>query len=161
MKTVIIYDSLYGSTKKLAETLAAALESEAPRLLGITEAKPVDLLGRQLVIIGSPTHGGRPTPKTQEFLDQISSGALEGIAVATFDTRLAADRQTWPLRLLMKVIGYAAPKMMATLVSKGAKKVIPPAGFIVETKQGGFLSGEEPRAAAWAKTIIEIMKSPL
>ena len=53
----------------------------------------------------------------------------------------------------MRVIGYAAPRIAAALVSKGASLAAPPEGFIVEDKDGPLKAGELERAARWASEI--------
>ena len=156
MKTLIIYDTLYGSTKRIAEAIAGSFPAEERKLLSVAEAKQSDLLGLDLLVFGSPTHGGRPKPSAQAFLDLISSGALEGIKVATYDTRFSLVDQNFFLRLVMRAVGYAAPKIMKYLESKGGQRITPPEGFIVEAREGGLLSGEEERAADWGGKILNL-----
>jgi len=159
MKIAIIFSSLYGNTRRLAEVMARALSSEDVKLLDVKEAKLSDLLGLDLLFFGSPTHGGRPQPVAQEFLDQISSNSLSGIMVAAFDTRFEASNQTLALRWLMKIIGYASPKINKILKEKGGKSVVPPIGFIVTGKEGVILDGEEARAIKWSLDAYQLTKS--
>ncbi len=91
MKILIIYSTLYGNTKRLAEAIATALSEPKPQLMFVEEAQLKDLLGVDLLFFGTPTHGGRPQPSAQAWLDKISANSLVGTMVATFDTRLAAQ----------------------------------------------------------------------
>ena len=49
------------------------------------EVSPADLPGFDLLIVGSPTHGGWFTEGIRDLLE--ASPTLEGIQVAAFDTR--------------------------------------------------------------------------
>lgn len=106
-----------------------------------------------LLIVGSPTQGGRATEKLMAFFENIPEDGLSGVKVATFDTRLDYDKQNFALKLLLRTIGYAAPKMMEILVSKGATEVTSPEGFMVGGKSGPLADGELERAEKWAKQV--------
>ena len=70
MKSLIIFDSQYGNTEKVARVILKVL----PNPVAIIKADKVslgDLENLDLLVIGSPTWGGRPTPALQKFLDQI------------------------------------------------------------------------------------------
>ena len=154
MNILIIYDSLYGNTKTIAETLGKNFSSpHKVRLLNATHAKTHDFKGAGLVIVGSPTHGGRAKPTLQEFLDHIPNETLKDIPVAVFDTRLDITKQPFLLRLLMNIIGYAAPKIGKILENKGGNLITPPEGFFVTGKKGPLPKEELDRAKAWGKTI--------
>jgi len=116
-----------------------------------------DLHVIDLLIIGSPTHGGRPTPATLQFLRSVPTHVLGKIDVATFDTRLAeADQALW-LRVLMKAIGNAAPRIARSLRAGGGRLAVPPEGFIVEGKEGPLRQGELERVRGWAAAILRAM----
>lgn len=153
MKTVIIHDSLYGNTKKVAEAMAAAFAPSDVKLISIPDIALSDLASVDLLIVGSPTHGGRPKPSTQDFLKQIPQDALKGVSVAAFDTRFLAQEQNFALRSLMKIIGYAAPRIADALVEKGGTLIAPPEGFIVAKngKEDSLKDSELERALSWAK----------
>ena len=142
MKALVVYDSLYGNTAQLAEAIGAALAAES-RVLRVRDAKPSDLGSFDLVIVGSPTQGGRATDAMRAFLDRVP--ALDGAKVAAFDTRL---RARW-----VKVFGYGAGKIAERMKSLGATLVAEPEGFIVEGKEGPLAEGELERAGAWAKDL--------
>lgn len=154
MKTLVIYDSLYGNTKVIAQTIARVFSDS--KLLSVDEAQLSDLIPAELVIVGSPTHGGRPKPSTQTFLDNIQSSALTGKKVAAFDTRMIEAEQNLALRLLMKTIGYAAPRIMKILKGKGGESIIGPEGFFVTGKKSFLSEGEKERAQIWAESINKL-----
>lgn len=157
MKTVIIYDSLFGNTKLIAETIAGVFSLPDTEIYHVSKAGQLDFKLFDLLIIGSPTQGGRPKTTTQEFLDKIPTKALEGVKVASFDTRFLSKEQKFFLRLLMKIIDYAAPRIAKDLEKKGGKLIVPPEGFIVVGREGGLREGELEHAKSWARKLIKLV----
>jgi flavodoxin I len=160
MKTIIIYDSLYGNTEKIAEAIGQALAPQGEVILKkVVEAKIDDLEDISLLIVGSPTHGGRATPAMQEFLRSIPNGTLRNAKVAAFDTRFEEKNKGFVLRLVMKIFQFAAPRITRELKIKGVGMAIEPEGFVVEEKEGPLKAGELERAALWAKNIMSGIQS--
>jgi flavodoxin I len=147
MKVLIVYDSVYGNTEKIARAIGGAISGDVKVLymgeVNFTELKPFDLF-----IVGSPTQGGRLTMAIQDFLTNVPESTIKGIYVASFDTRLSTK--------LVGIFGYAAGKIADILRTKGGTLVIPPEGFIVKGKEGPLKEGELERAADWAKVIIAV-----
>lgn len=150
MKTLVLYDSLYGNTEKIAQAIAGALGAKAET---VVDRASGDLAGLELLIVGCPTHGGRPSEPMSDFIGKIADGDLGGVKIATFDTRFARDEHGKPLQMLMRMIGFAGPKLAEALSKKGGELVGEPEGFIVEDKEGPLKTGELERAAAWAKNL--------
>jgi len=142
MKALVVYDSTYGNTAKIAQAIGEAIAAE---VLRVTEANPSDLTGFDLLIIGSPTHGGRPTPEIQGLLTALGP-ALKRVSVATFDTRHVSK---WTL-----LFGYAAPRIARSLTRNGAALLLSPEGFFVLGTQGPLKEGELVRATVWAKEVV-------
>jgi flavodoxin len=70
VKVLVVYDSLYGNTAQIARAVGEALAGKAEvRDVGAT--KPAEVLSFDLVIVGSPTQGGRATDAMRAFLDRI------------------------------------------------------------------------------------------
>jgi flavodoxin I len=148
MKAVIVYDSVYGNTEKIARAIAEAITpSGEVKILRAGEANPPELASIDLLIVGSPTHGGRPTPAIQDFLNKLIQSSLKGINVATFDTRSQAK--------LAKVFGNAAGRIAGNLKRRGGTLIASPEGFLVTGTKGPLKEGELERAAGWAKRILE------
>lgn len=153
MKTLIVYDSVFGNTQKVAEAIGASLGSGKPvEVIRVNDAKPGHLTGLDILIVGSPTRAFRATPAMNEFLDSIPSKGLSGIKVAAFDTRMCpADVKSRVLALFTRVFGYAAEPMAQKLVKKGGVAATPPEGFFVKDSEGPLKDGEIQRAGNWAK----------
>jgi len=151
MKAVVVYDSVYGNTDKIARAMAEAITpSGEAKALRAGEANPAELESLDLLIVGSPTHAGRPTPAVQDFLNKVTQQSLKGINVAAFDTRATAK--------FAKIFGYAAGRIAGKLKKKGGVLIASPEGFFVTGREGPLKEGELERAAAWAKGILESKK---
>ena len=149
MKALIVYDSVYGNTEKIARAIAEAITpSGEVKVVRAGEANPSELASIDLLIVGSPTHAGRPTPAIQNLLNKVPK--LQGINVAAFDTRIPTK--------LVRVFGYAAGRIANNLKKKGSTLIASPEGFFVTGGQGPLKEGELERAAAWAKGILESKK---
>ena len=159
MKALIVYDSFYGNTEKIAKAVAGAITpSDGVKVLRVGEANPSELESINLLIVGSPTRVGRPTPTIKEFLSKIPANALRNIGVTSFDTRISAKDKGVGIRILLGVLGYAAGRITNNLKGKGGYLAALPEGFIVEGKEGPLKQGELERAADWAKGILESKK---
>jgi len=144
MKSLVVYDSLHGNTEKIAQAIGGALVGE----VAVLRAGEVDfgaLTTHDLLIVGSPTHGGRWTEAIEAFFSAIPASALQGAHVAAFDTRSPAK---W-----VRIFGYAAVRMADRLKELGAVVVAPPEGFFVKGTEGPLLDGEIERAGEWAKRV--------
>ena len=149
MKALIVYDSVYGNTEKIARAIAEAITpSGEVKVLGVGEANPSELASIDLLIVGSPTHAGRPTPAVQALLNKVPK--LQGINVAAFDTRITTK--------LVRVFGYAAGRIAGNLKRKGGTLIASPVGFFVTGGKGPLKEGELERAAGWAKGFLESKK---
>ena len=152
MKHLIIYDSQYGNTGKVAEAIAQSLpQAQAIQVNAVTKQ---DLKNLETLVVGSPTQGGRPTQAIQTFIDQLPAKALNQVKVAAFDTGFKYEDQNFALKLLIKAIGYAAPKIAQSLQAKGGKLMLQPKTFIVTGKEGPLASGELALAAKWLKSEV-------
>ncbi len=151
MKALIVYDSVYGNTEKIAEAMTGSITpSGETKLLRAGEASPSELESLDLLIVGSPTHGGRPTAAVQDFLNKLTQQSLKGIKVAAFDTRATSK--------FAKIFGNAARRIAGQLTKKGGMLAASPEGFFVTGTKGPLKDGELERAAAWAEGIPESKK---
>ncbi len=155
MKMLVIYDSVFGNTEKVALAMGSALEAlAAPGEVGVLPVSAVNaaqLDGLELLILGSPTRGFRPSEATAAFLKALPPQALAGVRVAAFDTRLSLeDTKSAFTRFIVRSGGYAAKPMAEQLARQGGSLALPPEGFLVLGERGPLKDGELERAAAWA-----------
>ena len=152
MKALVVYDSVFGNTEKVAQKMGEALEAQAVR---VGDVKPEHLTGLDALIVGSPTRAFSPTPATKKWLKSLAANSLKDIKVAAFDTRVDVHEvDSKVLTGFVKVFGYAAKPIGDILIKKGGDLGLPPEGFFVNDSEGPLRDGELERAAEWAKQIL-------
>jgi flavodoxin len=121
MKTLILYDSQFGNTEKIAQAIGAVLEPLGEvHVLRVGDVTPEHLAGTTLLIVGSPTQRFRPTMGTTDFLKSIPEDDLQGVKVAAFDTRLTEGEigKNRILAFFVRLYGYAAAPISKELEKK-------------------------------------------
>jgi flavodoxin len=147
MNALVLYDSQYGDTQRIAQAIADTLaEFGEARAVRLDPSQPVDLQGVDLFIVGCPTHGWRPTQAVQSFPEEVSSEEFGSLAGACFDTRF---------RLPRFMTGSAAKVMAGKLREKGVSLLVEPESYFVEGTEGPLREGELERAATWARQIVD------
>lgn len=159
MKALVVYDSYYGNTEKIAQVIAETLgEALGAPEVSITRAKQAGESlpeGLALLVVGGPTRAFSATQPVKGFLSGIPRGALDGVKVAAFDTRSSQEEidKVKILALFVRCFGYAAKPIASRLTRKGGALVAEPEGFCVSGTEGPLVDGEAERAAAWARQI--------
>ena len=148
MKILVIFESVYGNTENVARAIGGAITNDV-QIIHAKEAKPNDLEGLDILIIGAPTQGGRPTQDMQNFLKDIAKTDIKGLKFASFDTRISAK---W-----VGIFGYAAGRIAKNLRKKGADLIKDPEPFFVTGTEGPLKEGEMERAAAWAQEVVNTL----
>jgi flavodoxin len=146
MNALVVYDSQYGNTERIAHAIADGLRAAgAARAVRADAAQPGDLQGIDLLVVGSPTQGWRATPATQAFLERLRPVARPELAVAGFDTRMRMPR--W-------LTGSAAGAIVKGFRAMGLTPLAPPESFFVAGGEGPLATGEEDHAAIWARALL-------
>jgi flavodoxin len=141
MRARVVYDTNYGNTRTVAEVIARELGREAA-ILNVADVTDESLTGVDVLVVGCPINGWRPTEKMQEFLRGLLPGSLTGVRAAAFDTRVK-----------LFIHGDAAAKISQALQAAGATIVAKPQGFIVQGTEGPLAPGQADKAGAWAAFI--------
>lgn len=141
MHSLVVYDSLFGNTQKVAEKIAQTLKAKSVR---VSEFKPELLKDVTLLVVGCPIQGWRPSQPMLDFLGTLKEGSLRGKNIAAFDTRIK-----------IFFSGSASDKISDALENLGGNVIIAPANFIVKGKEGPLLDGELDKASAWAAEILK------
>jgi len=154
MKALVVYDSFFGNTEKIAQAVGAALGLAASGVEKGSEVKAEQLNGLQALIVGSPPRAVRPSPNTTAWLNALPPGALNGVKAAAFDTRIdPKEAKSAILTFFVKLFGYADKPMAKKLAQKGATLAGDTAGFFVIASEGPLKDGELERAAEWARKL--------
>ena len=169
MRSVIVYESMFGNTRAIADAIASTLaEAGEVVVVPVAHATPDVLDGIDLLVVGGPTHAhsmtSAQTRKGAPAYVEKSDGDLhlepdhEGpglrdwfqalpstpVAAAAFDTR--AD--------VSPVLSGRASKGIASRLRKhGCRLVAEPESFLVD-KANHLRPDETERARAWAATLI-------
>ncbi len=141
MKALVLYDSFFGNTKLVAEIIARELDCKAVK---VDEFNRDMLKGLQLLVVGSPIRGWRPSPLTQEFLNALPQDSLKGIKAASFDTRMR-----------IFIHGDATKQISSGLKKAGAEIIVEPKWFDVKSKEGPLFAEEAANAKAWALSLLD------
>lgn len=141
MKSLVIYDSNYGNTQRVAEVIADEIGA---KVASVSSIQADELKNLELLIVGTPINGWKPTAKMQEFLSELETGQLDGVKAASFDTRVK-----------LFIHGDAMGKVADSLRSAGADIFVDPMAFYVTGPQASpmLLNGEIEKAKKWAREI--------
>lgn len=143
MKALVIYDSIFGNTRIIAEAISKEFGGDARAVL-VSDVDLGWLKEADLIVVGSPIRGWKPSEKMQEFLESLGKEQLKGVKAAAFDTRVK-----------LFIHGDAAKKITQRLKNSGAKIIIEPQAFFVKGREGPLFDGEIKKAVQWAKVIKE------
>jgi len=141
MKALVIFDSNFGNTKIIAETISKGLGKDV-KVLSVSDFNIRELEGIELLVVGSPIIGWKPSEKMGRFLTGLSSNQLKGLKAATFDTRVK-----------LFISGDASKKIAKGLKKAGAEIVVEPKAFLVKGTKGPLFDGEIEKATEWATSI--------
>ena len=108
------------------------------KALPVDQADPGQLRGLDLLVIGSPTRGFRPTASISKLLNGLPKNHLAGVHIAAFDTRIVLETiNSKALRFLVDKGGYAASTIARTLGKKGGRLAAPPEVFFLSLASRG------------------------
>ena len=178
MRTVIVYESVFGNTRQIAEVIAAGIRVSQPgsevACVPVTSATAGLVRGADLLIAGGPTHmrgmSSRMTRrKGAEGEQQKSPGVhLEpGYSGAGLREWFAGQGQADPpcaaaafdTRVASRLAGGAARKI-SRLMREHGYRMLAQEGFIIEgSTHGPLRTGETIRAAAWGAGLVSQVAS--
>jgi flavodoxin I len=149
MKTLIIYDSYFGNTEKIAQAIAQPY-GESAIAVRVADVKPEHFDGLELLVVGSPTRKFQPSEPISKFLKELDKSKVQNVKVAAFDTRIDLPTiKSKVFRFVVKTGGFAAKTIALGLQKKGGKQILAPEGFLVTDEKGPLKEGELDRAGQW------------
>ena len=160
MKSLIVFDSVFGNTERVARHLGTILaETGELTVVKIPDYSPDMLPGTELLLLGSPTRAFKPTPAMTALIRSFPASTLKGLKIGVFDTRITLeDIPVKFIRFFQKRSGGAAGVMARLFARKGITLVSEPEGFCVLESEGPLKDGELDRAAAWAGALVVKIK---
>ena len=160
MSTLVVYESMWGNTRTVAEAVAEGIGSDVRVVPAVDAPVPVpdDV---DLLVVGGPTHAfSLPRPSTR--VDAIAKGApadtaergvrewlgqlrpAEHLDVATFDTRVVSVRH---------LPGSAARAAGKEVRRRHVGRLVGTLSFYVHDMDGPLIEGEVERARAWGESL--------
>ncbi len=172
MTALVVYESMFGSTRAVAEAIAEGLAPVGPvrvvevGVLASTPAGRTITTEVDLLVVGAPTHAfGLSRPNTRqdaasdatdgtisfevglrEYLDAVKM-PLGGVRFAAFDTKVIKP----------KLPGSAAKAADKQLRQKGARAIAEPRNFWVQGRNEGLVLGELEAARAWGEGLVALL----
>lgn len=145
MRALVLFDSQYGNTERVARAIARGLEPHGIVRVASVARQGTGTLDADLLVVGSPTQvHGMGRHELHHLLEHLPTAALDGMVAAAFDTRVRGP---------VGMTGSAATGLARRLRDKGARVIAPVESFIVLGREGPLVDGEEERAVAWAEGI--------
>lgn len=168
MRSLVVYESSFGNTQRIAKVVADGLAADGEVTLVSVDDELPPLAEFDLLVVGAPTHvhGLSSRLSRKGALDQQGRkgdggigvrGWLEALpllgrpAVAVFDTRANKPEL---------LVGSAAHGMARRLRRRGYRLTAEPESFFVAGTPGPLEDGELARAGEWAKTLASEVMSP-
>ncbi len=172
MRALIVYESMFGGTRQVAEAIEKGLGAGVDTLVVGVDGAPAVVDNFDLVVVGGPTHAwGMSWPSTRR-------GASLRVAKPDSDLVLEPGADTGPgVREWLKTIGASHAKAAAfdtrinsrvlftgrasravarQLSRHGLSVVVPPESFLVDNKSH-LLSGEIERARRWGEQLTTVV----
>jgi flavodoxin len=149
MQTVVIYDSRFGNTERIAEAIARGVSGQSGvRVMHAADAARAAFPDRpDLVLVGGPTHNRGASAGLRTFTAALPPD-LRGIAAVCFDTRYRGPAL---------IMGSAAAAAAKVLAKAGSEIFAPPESFFIARKgpmeAQGLELGELERAEQWGRAV--------
>ena len=151
-KVIVVYESKYGNTKLVAETIAEGMKEVEGVETVVSGVKEVDLSkipDYDAILVGSPTHIGGPTGGIKKFIGKLGKLPLEGKFFAAFG-----------IYMLNKSFEEATKKLEKRIKDKvpGAIQAAPGLSIKVQGMKGPISEGELPKCKEFGNKIATQIK---
>ena len=152
MKGIVVYDSSYGNTRKIAETIAETLKASGMQVdtFYVKDVKKLSADDYNFLVLGSPTRFGTMSFTVKGFLGKVKDKEWKNRPFAAFDTENPEN--------LEKPEWSAAEKIAAKLKEKQMNQLLPVLKAVVIDMKGPLQDGEIERAKDYAKQLAAKLK---
>ena len=157
LKGIVVYDTSYGNTKLVAETITQTFRENGIEadLYDVKDVKKLDPKDYTFLIVGSPTRFGTMSFTVKRFLGKIKTEEWTNKSFAAFDTenpenieKSRAENKEWS----------AAEKIAAKLREKKMRELLPALKASVLGQKGPLVEGEIQRTKEYAKELAAELK---
>ncbi|MFX0033493.1 MAG: flavodoxin family protein [Candidatus Hodarchaeota archaeon] len=147
MNVLIVYETKFGNTKKVAETIAEGIretEQIKTEIVYVNDIEYSKIKDFDAIIIGSPNWGGSYAGSIKKFINELAGLLLSEKYYAVFDTNNALPILNKAFKKLEKKIGKKIPSF---------KKILPGLPVKVIGLKGPIAEGELPKCKNFGKEI--------
>ena len=152
MKGVVVYDTSFGNTEKVAETIAGTLKESGIEvdLFDVKDVKRLSGKDYDFLVLGSPTKLGTMSFAIRFFLGRVNGEEWVNKPFAAFDTELPDNlaNKEWS----------AAEKIAEKLSEKRMKQLLPVLKAVVLGQKGPLKEGEVERTRDYARELAIKLK---
>ena len=124
-KVLLVFDTKFGNTEKLAREIAAGIEEAGTALckvIGIKEVKSEDFSSYDGVLFGGPVHAFRATRGIKGAIKEAADKGLDGKLVSSFDTYQASGHKGNVIRQIEEEVSKRSKR--ARLFSPGLTALV-------------------------------------
>jgi len=152
MKGIVVFDTSYGNTKTIAQTISETLRESGIDVdaFHVKEVKKISAKEHDFLVIGSPTRFGTMSFAMKGFLGKVKSEEWANKPFAAFDTENPEN--------IEKKEGSAAEKIAAKLKDKNMNQLLPVLKALVFGMKGPLKDGEIERAKEYARRLAAELK---
>jgi menaquinone-dependent protoporphyrinogen IX oxidase len=152
MKGMVVYDSSYGNTRKIGETIAGTLKESGIEVdaFYVKDVKKLSVSDYNFLILGSPTKFGTMSFAVKSFLGKIKTAEWMNKSFAAFDTENPEN--------IERKEGSAAEKIAEKLQEKQMNQLLPVLKAIVLGWKGPLKEGEIEKAKGFARELVIKLK---
>ncbi|MFB0567809.1 MAG: flavodoxin family protein [Candidatus Bathyarchaeia archaeon] len=153
IKAIVVYDSRFGNTEKIARALARGMEKQGVKVdcVKVDEVDVQKLVEYDFLAIGGPTHMLGMSEPMKEFLEELKTVDISGKKGFCFDTRVQSRLNRFDLNSAAKRIEKKMKKMKVKMI-KSRKSAI------VEGREGPLEKGAQETFEKLGEEIAELIK---
>ena len=157
MKGIVIYDTAYGNTQKIAETIVETMKESGIEvdLFHVKDVKKLIAKDYDFLVLGSPTKFGTMSFAMKFFLGKVKSEEWMNKPFVAFDTenpenieRSQAENKEWS----------AAEKIATKLKERQLKQLLPVLKALVLGQKGPLVEGEVDRTKNYTRDLVAKLK---
>ena len=157
MKGIVVFDTSYGNTRKIAETIAETLKESGIEVdvFYVKKVRKLSAKDYNFLILGSPTRFGTMSFTVKGFLGKVKSEDWMNKPFAAFDTenpenieRARIENKQWS----------AAEKIAVKLTDKKMNQLLPVLKAVVLGWKGPLQEGEVERTKEYAREMAAKLK---
>ena len=184
MRAVVVFESLYGNTRLVAEEIASGIRAASPRTtvhcLSVGDASSELIADTDLLVVGGPTHlrhmsSGMTRRMGVQAIVESSEGTCRTVHYLEPGAEVSGLRDWFRLlpripasasqhhrpcaaafdtRTNARLAGGAAKGICRRLSQHGYALLAAPQGFVVDDTEGPPHEGELTRAAQWGASLM-------